>query len=278
MGVVLMGKLSQHPPAPDQSTRMGFATQRYDEPEFTDLRLSLLEAFPTASKLVGHIHDQGARDGAIRRLTRAETRIICTFVGGRVAGIVFNPFHSPSVSEVKRIKSQGLSARKDKFALVCHSTTVDQLVDQDAVEKFNYGSVAGECFLLLPAKPKVKHLLPEDFWSDQARIPYVMYFIPKPDSHFEDLVVRATKSNKHVKALAGTSANLTNQGSITNRLEAAYFALSNNLPWLDEIGTPNPQDRGSFTILKIAGPNITEIRQGNVPARTLIHRLETTLR
>lgn len=237
----------------------------------TDLLAALHVYFgQDVSHWVGQGNDLDSQCQAVEILKYGDVKAIGKFVRGRVGGIVFNPFDAKTTGEVKRIKSEGgQQARQDLFSIVATLEAADNLIDHDLLGAVVYRNLAGECFMLMPVKPGVINRLPQtsQYWSDVNGTKFVNFFIPKQDSHFDRLVRMATTSAEPF--LAGTSANYTGLGSLTDRLSVATFVLANGLYHLDEPGDPDPSKRQSFSIEMLVGGKMKPWRDGNEPHAVL---------
>lgn len=248
--------------------------ERYDQ-----LVVALKDYFVLdVSNWVGQGDDPASILQAVVILQRDKVKAVGKFVRGRVGGIIFNPFDAPTTMEVKRIKSEGgQQARQDLFSLVCPLTTAENLVDHELLGNIAYQNLAGDCFMLMPVKSGVINRLPQtsQYWSDFNGVKFINFFIPVPDSHFDNLIQVATTVDQPF--MAGTSANYTGLGSLTNRLSVATFVLANGLYHLDEEGDPDPSKRKSFSIERLMGGKMIPFRDGNEQHEVLAAKADAQL-
>lgn len=122
--------------------------------------------------------------------------------------------------------------------------------DLDAME--------GAGFFQLVVTESIEKNLPPEFVGRDEEKRIIQIFVPGKEAPLGELLARVHPVG--LKALGGTSGNLTGQAPSTDRLGAAITSLNLGMYHIDVDGSPDLKQRGSYAIHRIVGGERSVIR------------------
>lgn len=205
-----------------------------------------------------HLGDGESEEDRVRAADiLSEGGIVGMFIGGKVGGLLANPFCQSAVDAVIDLKSKGGTPRHSLFPLVARAQTARPFIQKDHIGGCDLTDLAGRGFFQYPATSDAVTTFEKRFFSDDEGIPIIQFFIPEDRSLLEKLL-DLTEEHLSVPALLGTSANFTGAGSIKEPNTAALFGLATSVYWL--YGHEENALAGSYPIQRFSRGELIQVR------------------